>query len=150
MKSFFTPKEVARVIDISYRQIQYWDKTSFIKPSYRRKSKYRLYTFTDLFQLKISKVLRQQGFSIQKLRKTIEALRNLLPQVSHPLIELTFLVDEEQILVFNGDVVMDEKAEENYIKFRVRDLREDVDRLFPTASSSGAASEFSQRKLGFG
>lgn len=149
MKSFFTPKEVARVIDISYRQIQYWDKTSFIKPSYRRKSKYRLYTFTDLFQLKISKVLRQRGFSIQKLRKTIEALRSLLPQVSHPLIELTFLVDEDKILVFNGDVVMDEKATENYIKFRVRELREDVDRLFPSAGSGATAGEFAGRKIGF-
>ncbi|MEE2924820.1 MAG: MerR family transcriptional regulator [bacterium] len=142
MKSFFTPKEVARIIDISYRQIQYWDKTNFIKPSYRRKSKYRLYTFTDLFQLKISKVLRRQGFSIQKLRKTIEVLRKLLPQVSHPLIELTFLIDQDRILVFNGDVVMDEEAEKNYIKFRVQDLRNEVDSMFPPVGSS---SEFSSQ-----
>ncbi|MCO4782882.1 MAG: MerR family transcriptional regulator [Candidatus Cloacimonetes bacterium] len=136
MKSFFTPKEVARIIDISYRQIQYWDKTNFIKPSYRRKSKYRLYTFTDLFQLKISKVLRKHGFSIQKLRTTIENLRKLLPQVNHPLIELTFLIDEHKILVFNGDVVMDEKAGENYIKFRVKDLRTEVDTIYPSVESS--------------
>jgi len=112
-------------------------------------SKYRLYTFTDLFQLKISKVLRQRGFSIQKLRKTIEALRSLLPQVSHPLIELTFLVDEDKILVFNGDVVMDEKATENYIKFRVRELREDVDKLFPSAGTGATAGEFAGRKIGY-
>lgn len=147
MKSFFTPKEVARIIDISYRQIQYWDKTNFIKPSYRRKSKYRLYTFTDLFQLKISKVLRRKGFSIQKLRKTIEVLRKLLPQVSHPLIDLTFLIDEDRILVFNGDVVMDDNAESQYIKFRVRDLRNEVDRLFPPVGST--VSDFSD-KLSYG
>ncbi len=147
MKSFFTPKEVARIIDISYRQIQYWDKTNFIKPSYRRKSKYRLYTFTDLFQLKISKVLRRKGFSIQKLRKTIEILRRLLPQVSHPLIELTFLIDENKILVFNGDVVMDEEAEQDYVKFRVRDLRSEVDCLFPPVGSS---ADYVGDKLSYG
>jgi DNA-binding transcriptional MerR regulator len=147
MKSFFTPKEVARIIDISYRQIQYWDKTNFIKPSYRRKSKYRLYTFTDLFQLKISKVLRRKGFSIQKLRKTIEILKNLLPQVSHPLIELTFLIDENKILVFNGDVVMDEEAEQDYVKFRVRDLRSEVDCLFPPVGSS---ADYQEKGLRYG
>ncbi len=136
MKSFFTPKEVSRIVDLSYRQIQYWDKTNFIKPSYRRKSKYRLYTFTDLFQLKISKVLRRKGFSIQKLRKTIEVLRKLLPQVSHPLIDLTFLIDEDRILVFNGDVVCDDHARAQYIKFRVRDLRNEIDRLFPPVDTT--------------
>ena len=54
---------------ISYRQIQYWDKTSFIKPSYRRRGKYRLYTFADLIQLRLAKMLRETNFSIQKLRK---------------------------------------------------------------------------------
>jgi DNA-binding transcriptional MerR regulator len=147
MKSFFTPKEVARIIDISYRQIQYWDKTNFIKPSYRRKSKYRLYTFTDLFQLKISKVLRSRGFSIQKLRKTIDTLRNLLPYVSHPLVELSFLIDEERILVFNGEVVMDDKAKEDYISFRVMDLREEVDHLYPPA---GLNAEYMSGKVSYG
>jgi ABC-type Na+ transport system ATPase subunit NatA len=91
-------------------------------------------------------VLRSKGFSIQKLRKTIQTLRNLLPYVSHPLVELTFLIDEERILVFNGDVVMDENAKENYIKFRVKDLRDEVDHMFPPAGTS----EYTTGKVSYG
>jgi len=65
MKTFFTPKEVAKIVGLSYRQIQYWDKTNFIKPSYRRRGKYRLYTFQDLIQMKLAKTLRGHEYSIQ-------------------------------------------------------------------------------------
>ena len=131
MKSFFTPKEVAKLIGISYRQIQYWDKTNFIKPSYRRRGKYRLYTFADLIQLKVAKVLRETSISIQRLRKIIKSLKSLLPQVSHPLVDLTFLIEGERILVFNGIVLMSSKSNSNYVRFDVRSLRDEIDRTFP-------------------
>ncbi len=131
MKSFFTPKDVAQIVGISYRQIQYWDKTSFIKPSYRRKGKYRLYTFGDLIQLKVAKTLRDHNFSIQRLRKTIKSLRSLLPQVSHPMTDLTFLIEGDRILVFNGEVLMNSISGQNYIRFDVAKLRDEVDKVFP-------------------
>jgi len=131
VKSFFTPKEVAQIVGISYRQIQYWDKTSFIRPSYRRRGKYRLYTFTDLIQLKVAKTLRSANFSIQRLRTTIKSLRTLLPQITHPLVELTFLIDGDRILVFNGDVVMNATSGQNYIRFDVKTLRREVNETFP-------------------
>ena len=131
MKSFFTPKEVAKLIGISYRQIQYWDKTSFIKPSYRRRGKYRLYTFSDLIQLKVAKVLRETNNSIQRLRKIIKSLKSLLPQVNHPLVDLTFLIEGERILVFNGVVLMSSKSNTNYVRFDVKSLRDEIDRTFP-------------------
>jgi DNA-binding transcriptional MerR regulator len=131
MKSFFTPKEVAKLIGISYRQIQYWDKTSFIKPSYRRRGKYRLYTFSDLIQLKVAKVLRETNISIQRLRKIIKSLKGLLPQVNHPLVDLTFLIEGERILVFNGIVLMSSKSTNNYVRFDVKSLRDEIDQTFP-------------------
>ena len=131
MKSFFTPKEVAKLIGISYRQIQYWDKTNFIKPSYRRRGKYRLYTFSDLIQLKVAKVLRETNISIQRLRKIIKSLKSLLPQVNHPLVDLTFLIEGERILVFNGVVLMSSKSTTNYVRFDVKSLRDEIDRTFP-------------------
>jgi len=135
MKSFFVPQEVAKITNLSYRQIQYWDKTNFIKPSYRRKSKYRLYTFTDLFQIDLCCALKKKGLSIQKQRKTIEVIRKLIPQLSYPLIDMTFLVDEDRVLLFNGEVACDEGTEEIYTKYRVRDLRTKADRFFPPVNT---------------
>lgn len=133
MKSFFTPKEVAKLIGISYRQIQYWDKTNFIKPSYRRRGKYRLYTFADLMQLKVAKTLREESYSIQKLRKTIKSLKAMLPQVNNAYSELTFLIEGNRILVFNGDVLMNAASDAAYVRFDVQSLREDIEKMFPDA-----------------
>ena len=59
-------------------------------------------------------------------------MKKLLHKVTHPLIELTFLIDEERILVFNGDVVMDEVSADNHFKFCVGQLRQEIDDFFST------------------
>ena len=130
-KSFFTPKEVAKLVNISYRQIQYWDKTNFIRPSYRRRGKYRLYTYADLICLKVARLLRDHNFSIQRLRTTIVSLKDLLPQVAHPLIELTFLIEGDRILIFNGEVLKNPNADKGYISFQVSTLQAQIDEAFP-------------------
>jgi DNA-binding transcriptional MerR regulator len=141
VKSFFTPKEVAKLVNISYRQIQYWDKTNFIRPSYRRRGKYRLYTFSDLIQLKVARTLRDHDFSIQRLRKTIVSLKDLLPQVAHPLVELTFLIEGDRILVFNGEVLMNNVPGQSYIRFDVKSLREEINTQFPEAMPAAAPAQ---------
>lgn len=122
LKSFFTPKEIRELVDITYRQIQYWDKSRFIIPSYRRRGKYRLYTFGDLVLLKVAELLRKHGNSIQQLRTTISGLREMLREITFPFSELNILFRKEQILLFNGDVVMNVNDRDTII-FSVPDLR---------------------------
>ncbi len=130
MKSTFTPKEVVKIIGISYRQIQYWDKTNFIRPSYRSHGKYRQYTFSDLVQMKVAKMLRDRDVSIQRLRKIIKGLRDLLPRINFPLNECSLLIEGEKILVFHGDVLMDNLTGQNYVRFDARTLREQINELY--------------------
>ena len=130
MKSTFTPKEVVKIIGISYRQIQYWDKTNFIRPSYRSHGKYRQYTFSDLVQMKVAKMLRDRDVSIQRLRKIIKLLRDLLPRINFPLSECSLLIEGEKILVFHGDVLMDLGTSANYVRFEARSLREQINELY--------------------
>ncbi len=136
LKSFFTPTEVARLIGISYRQIQYWDKTSFIKPSYRRRGRYRLYTFSDLVLLRIVKLQREHGASIQRLRRLIRSLKGLLPRFQHPLVEATFLMEGERVLIMSGDILMDPATAGSYIRFDVRSLCEEINKAFPDRSET--------------
>ncbi len=142
MKKYFTPKEVSRLTGLSYRQLQYWDKTGFISPSIRRAGKYRLYTFTDLVQLRLVKKLRKAKFSVQKLRSMLKSLKELLPGLNAPLAELTFLIRGEQIVVFNGQVLMNSISGQNYIRFDVREVKEEVERLFgPDAGEEADAGK---------
>lgn len=135
MKSFFTPKEIRELVDITYRQIQYWDKSRFIIPSYRRRGKYRLYTFGDLVLLKVAELLRKKGNSIQQLRQTISNLREMLRNITFPFSELNILFKDNQILLFNGEVIMNANSND-YILFSVKGLRERLDEVYASEEAA--------------
>jgi DNA-binding transcriptional MerR regulator len=64
---------------ISYRQLDYWARTTLVVPSIRDASgsgTQRLYSFRDLVVLKVVKRLLDAGVSLQNIRRAIEALRS--------------------------------------------------------------------------
>ncbi len=102
----FNSKTVSKIIGIATRVIDYWDKENIIKPSIKEASGYgsvRLYSFTDLIQFKVAKSLRDQGISLQKIRKSLNYLRKHLPEVEKPLAQLKFLTDGDTIFVLTND-----------------------------------------------
>ena len=101
----FNSKMVSKIIGIPLRVIDYWDRTNFIKPSVNEAAGYgsmRLYSFTDLIQFKVAKFLRDQGLSLQKIRKSLNFLRKHLPEIEKPLAQLRFLTDGETIFVLTN------------------------------------------------
>jgi predicted RNase H-like HicB family nuclease len=105
LNNFFNSKMLSKIIGIPLRVIDYWDRTNFIKPSVHEASGYgsmRLYSFTDLIQFKVAKFLRDQGLSLQKIRKILNYLRKHLPEIEKPLVQLRFLTDGETIFVLTN------------------------------------------------
>jgi len=103
---YFNSKAASRITGLSFRQIDYWDRTHFIKPSVSEASGYgsfRLYSFNDLIQLKVAKTLMDKGISLQKIRKAITYLKKNMPEIERPLAELSFLTDGETIFVLTKD-----------------------------------------------
>jgi len=81
--SAFSEDQVQRLTGISKRQLRYWDRTGFFRPSLaeenRRIAFSRIYSFTDVVSLRVLNVLRNQyGVSLQHLRKVAKEL----PQMS--------------------------------------------------------------------
>ncbi|NCO83890.1 MAG: hypothetical protein COZ31_04125 [Nitrospirae bacterium CG_4_10_14_3_um_filter_44_29] len=102
----FNSKAVSKITGLSFRQIDYWDSTHFIKPSVSEATGYgsvRLYSFNDLIQLRVAKTLMDKGISIQKIRKAINYLKKNMPEIKKPLSELKFLTDGETIFVLTKD-----------------------------------------------
>lgn len=97
---------VSKITGLSVRQIDYWDRTHFIKPSVSEASGYgsvRLYSFKDLVQLKVAKTLMDKGVSLQKIRKALNYLKKNMPEIKKPLAELKFLTDSDTIFVLTKD-----------------------------------------------
>jgi len=102
----FTTKMVSKIIGIPPRKIDYWDRTNLIKPSIIEASGYgsvRLYSFRDLIPFKVAKFLRDNGISLQKMRKSLNYLRKHLPQIEKPLAQMRFLTDGETIFVLTNE-----------------------------------------------
>lgn len=70
----------AQLAHISYRQLDYWDRTKLVKPSIRGAAgsgSQRLYSFRDVLVLKIVKGLLDTGISLQKIREAVAKLHEL-------------------------------------------------------------------------
>ena len=67
------------VAGITYRQLDYWARTSLVEPSVREAAgsgSQRLYSFRDILVLKIVKKLLDAGVSLQNIRTAIATLRD--------------------------------------------------------------------------
>lgn len=111
----FNTKTVVKLTALTQRQIDYWDRTHFIKPSLKEAAGYgtgRLYSFEDVVQLKVAKTLIDKGVSLQKIRRSINYLKKNFPDVKKPLAEMRFLTDSETIFVItkNEKAILDTLA----------------------------------------
>jgi DNA-binding transcriptional MerR regulator len=73
--------QVCEIVDITYRQLDYWDRTDLLKPSLapaHGSGTQRRYSYRDLVQLKVIKGLLDAGVRLQTARAVIESLRDEL------------------------------------------------------------------------
>ena len=73
----FRSPQVCAVVGITYRQLDYWDRTGLLGPSMQVASgsgTQRLYTFQDIVTLRVIKRLKDAGTSLHKIRQAFEQL----------------------------------------------------------------------------
>lgn len=99
--------EVARtIVGISYRQLDYWDKTALIRPSIQRargRGSRRLYSFEDLVELRVVAKLLGAGISLPAVRKATRYLRQHFADVARPLARLALQAEGKRVLVTTTD-----------------------------------------------
>lgn len=115
VKTVFKTREVVDLMDLSRRQLQYWAKTGLIEPSARTQGGHHRYSFDDLVALKATKRLIDAGVSVQKIRKSVGALRELLPQIDRPLGELVLVATGDVVLVFQEDTVFEAVSGQEWV-----------------------------------
>jgi DNA-binding transcriptional MerR regulator len=78
-ESGYSGPQVCKLVGITYRQLDYWDRTDLLKPSLspaHGSGSQRRYSYLDLVQLKTIKGLLDAGVKLQAARKAIESLRS--------------------------------------------------------------------------
>jgi len=122
----FRTKEVVQILGISRRQLQYWAQTDLVVPSSKTEGGHHRYTFEDLVALKATKRLLDSGVSVQSIRRSIQALRRMLPQVERPLSELTLVATGDVVLVFHDGAVFEAVSGQEWV-FEVAQFQREVE-----------------------
>lgn len=97
--------QVCKLVGITYRQLDYWARTDLIVPALQRASgsgTQRLYSFTDVVQLKVIKRLLDAGMSLKKIRSAVLILREQLDS-DQPLADVTLLSDGQTIYAAHSE-----------------------------------------------
>ena len=103
----FRGPQVCSVVGITYRQLDYWARTGLLHPSITQakgSGSQRVYSYTDLVQLKVIKRLLDSGVSLQAARKAIECLRS----TGDDLATANLVIDGRQsVLAHSGEEIID-------------------------------------------
>ena len=66
----FSGKRTAEIVDITYRQLDYWARTDLVKPSLAQakgSGSRREYSYRDLLELKVIKSLLDAGIRLEQV-----------------------------------------------------------------------------------
>jgi DNA-binding transcriptional MerR regulator len=99
--------QVCTIVGITYRQLDYWARTDLLHPSItaaRGSGSQRMYSYTDLVQLKVIKRLLDAGVSLQAARRAIGCLRS----GGDELASANLVVDDRHsVLAHSGEEIID-------------------------------------------
>jgi len=118
----FVRREVIRIIGVSERQLQYWERLHLVRPRWGEK----FYTFQDLISLRTIKQLTAAGVPAQRLRRAVEVLHKRLSAVQTPLTELRILSNGRNIVVQYEGATLEPLSGQLLLDFETRELAEKV------------------------
>jgi tetratricopeptide (TPR) repeat protein len=120
----FSPEDVQRIVGLTGKQLDYWDRLRLVSP--QKESGKRYYDFRDLIGLRTVKQLVEEGVPAGRLRHALTALREKLSQVHVPLAELRILSDGKDVLVEHDGARLEPLSGQFALNFGTSELRERV------------------------
>jgi DNA-binding transcriptional MerR regulator len=99
--------QVCSIVGITYRQLDYWARTGLLHPSIsqaRGSGSQRVYSYSDLLQLKVVKRLLDSGVSLQAARRAIDCLRSSGDDLGSANLVID---DRRSVLAHTGEEIID-------------------------------------------
>jgi DNA-binding transcriptional MerR regulator len=103
----YSGTQAARVVGITYRQLDYWARTDLIRPSVTDAAgsgSRRRYSYNDLLELKTVKKLLDAGIKLEQVRKVFDYLRE---HVSTDISAAHIVIDGGSVILCQGGELVD-------------------------------------------
>jgi tetratricopeptide (TPR) repeat protein len=124
----FTRREFQRLLDVTDKQLNYWERLQLVAP--RKGGAEKFYDFRDLISLRTAKQLIEKGVSANRLRRSLVALNQKLSEVQAPLTELRILANGRDVIVERDGARLEPISGQFVLNFDTRELRDKV-RVMP-------------------
>ena len=137
----FSPEDVQRILGLSSKQLDTWDRLRLVSPQKEQGSHF--YDFRDLIGLRTVKQLIEQGVPANRLQRAVEALREKLNKVHAPLAELRILSDGKDVIVERHGARLEPVSGQFVLNFETREIDERV-RVFaqPVVTDARTADDW--------
>ncbi len=146
-RELYSVGDVVKIIGVSRRQLQYWDETDLVRPGFRTPGGHARYAFEDLVALRTAKRLIDAGVSVQRIRKSIRALRELLPSVQHPLAEVVLVATGDVVLAFRDGTAFDAVSGQEWI-FEIAQLQREIEAFRGERADPSRSTAPTQARVG--
>lgn len=103
----YSGTQTAKVVGITYRQLDYWARTELVRPSLldaAGSGSRRQYSYRDLLELRMIKSLLDAGIKLESVREVFTFLR------AHAKSDITsahIVISGSQVLLCDGDELID-------------------------------------------
>jgi tetratricopeptide (TPR) repeat protein len=129
----FSRLEFQRMLDVTEKQLNYWEKLRLVAP--RKSGVEKSYDFRDLITLRTAKQLIEKGVPAQRLQRSILALQQKLTEVQFPLTELRIRSNGRDVIVERAGVQLEPISGQIMLNFETRELTEKV-HMMPQRSAN--------------
>lgn len=83
----YSRADTAKILRVSSSRLRYWERTRLVPPGEQRDGR-TVFGFGDLLQVRRLVSLVEDGVSVRRIRRSLDALRARLPDLEQPLREL--------------------------------------------------------------
>jgi len=132
----YSQGEAARILGISAARLRSWERSALVRPS-AREGERPAYGFRDLVCVKAILVLLDHGVPLRRIRRTVEAVRERIPELDEPVAQLRVWLDgSDRVVVRHGDALYEPDGQ-RVIDFALSPAR--ADDVAPLAAAPGEA-----------
>lgn len=141
----YSQGEAARILGVSPARLRSWERHALVRPSVRDGDR-PAYGFRDLVCGKTILVLLDHGVPLRRIRRTVEAVRERIPELDEPVAQLRVWLDgSDRIVVRHGDALFEPDGQ-RVIDFTLAPARPDDVAPLGVAAASGNRSSLREQQ----
>ena len=146
----YSGTQTAKIVGITYRQLDYWARTDLIKPSLEEakgSGSRRRYSYRDLLELRVIKTLLDAGIRLESVREVFSYLRE---HVTTDISSANIVIQGSAVMLCENDELIDivRRGQGVLNVLPLAAVKDDIDaQLHPLSSGGGAPAAAADASL---